>query len=276
VVDDVPLEEVYAFVNEVALIRGQWQVRKGKMAEADYRAMVREKIMPDLDALKAKVVREKLLEPRVVYGYFPCQSRGNELLVYDEAGVNVRECFTFPRQPGDRHLCLSDYFAGVDANRMDVVALQIVTMGKTASEHSARLFSAGDYKDYLYFHGLSVECAEALEDPDGPGDRGEGRPGHPAALLAGIPGIALQFWLRGLPESRRPGEALRPARRRTDRGPSDGRIFPRTRAEHQRDHRSPSRSQVFYDQVKNPSFRRGIEKNREGFLQFHPVFVTFL
>jgi 5-methyltetrahydrofolate--homocysteine methyltransferase len=164
VVDEVPLEEIYAFVNEVALIRGQWQVRKGKMAEADYRAMVQEKVMPDLDALKEKVLREKLLQPKVVYGYFPCQSRGNDLLVYDDAGVTVRERFTFPRQSGDRHLCLSDYFAAVDSGRMDVVAFQVVTMGKTASEHSARLFSAGDYKDYLYFHGLSVECAEALAE----------------------------------------------------------------------------------------------------------------
>ncbi len=164
IVDPVPLEMVFPFVNDVALIRGQWQVRKGKMTDDEYRAMVREKIVPDYDALKARIVREGLLRPAVVYGYFPCQSEGDDLIVYDEGGREVRVRFTFPRQRGDRRLCLSDYFATLESGRMDVVAFQLVTMGKGASEESARLFASGDYKDYLYFHGLSVECAEALAE----------------------------------------------------------------------------------------------------------------
>ena len=163
VAEDVPLEEVYGFVNDVALIRGQWGVRKGTMGEEEYRAMVREKVM-ECDALKAMVLREGLLRPKVAYGYFPCQADGNDLLVYDDAGGRVRERFTFPRQPGDRHLCLADYFAPVESGRMDVVALQIVTMGKVASECAARLFAEDRYKEYLYFHGFGVECAEALAE----------------------------------------------------------------------------------------------------------------
>ena len=164
VVDPVPLERVFPFVNEVALIRGQWQVRKGKMTDEQYRAMLNEKITPDYEALKARIVREGLLRPAVVYGYFRCQSDGDDLIVYDDRGRTPRLRFTFPRQKGDRRLCLSDYFAPLESGRMDVVAFQLVTMGKRASEESARLFATGNYKDYLYFHGLSVECAEALAE----------------------------------------------------------------------------------------------------------------
>jgi 5-methyltetrahydrofolate--homocysteine methyltransferase len=164
VVDPVPLERVFPFVNDVALIRGQWQVRKGKMADDQYRAMLQEKVTPDYESLKARIVREGLLRPAVVYGYFPCQSDGDDLIIYHETGGTPRVRFTFPRQNGDRRLCLSDYFAARDSGRMDVVAFQLVTMGRRASEESARLFAAGDYKEYLYFHGLSVECAEALAE----------------------------------------------------------------------------------------------------------------
>ena len=164
VVDPVPLERVFPFVNDVALIRGQWQVRKGNMTDDQYRAMVLEKVTPDYESLKARIVREGLLRPAVVYGYFPCQSDGDDLIIYDEGGGAPRLRFTFPRQHGDRRLCLSDYFAARDSGRMDVVAFQLVTMGRRASEESARLFAAGDYKEYLYFHGLSVECAEALAE----------------------------------------------------------------------------------------------------------------
>jgi len=164
VVENVPLDEVFRYVNEVALIRGQWEVRKGKMEEKAYRALLDQKILPELETLKSQIARERLLQPKVVYGYFPCQSDGDDLLVYHEDAKRVRVSFRFPRQSGDRFLCIADYFASVDSGRMDVVALQLVTMGKAASEHSARLFASGNYKDYQYFHGLSVESTEALAE----------------------------------------------------------------------------------------------------------------
>jgi 5-methyltetrahydrofolate--homocysteine methyltransferase len=164
VVEDISLDEVFRYVNEVALIRGQWQVRKGKMKEEDYRNMVEEKVRPDYQALKSRIKEERLLQPKVVYGYFPCQSDGNDLIVYHEGSNRERLRFTFPRQQGDRFLCLTDYFASVDSGKMDVVAFHLVTMGRVASEYSARLFGQNNYKDYLYFHGLSVESAEALAE----------------------------------------------------------------------------------------------------------------
>jgi 5-methyltetrahydrofolate--homocysteine methyltransferase len=164
VVTDLMLDEIFPYVNDVALIRGQWQVRKGRLSAAEYDAILNEKVLPEYAALKDKIAREGLLEPKVVYGYYPCQSEGNDLLVYDESGTQVRTRFTFPRQRGDRFLCLADFFASRASGVMDVVAFQLVTMGRVASEYSARLFAANTYKDYLYFHGLSVETAEALAE----------------------------------------------------------------------------------------------------------------
>ncbi len=164
VVDGIALGDVFRFVNEVALIRGQWQIRKGRLSEEAYAVLLKEKILPSLEALKARVVGEGLLAPRVVYGYFPCQSEGDDLIIYRDDRKTERLRFTFPRQGGDRFLCLADYFSPAGSEVMDVVAFQLVTMGRVATEHSARLFASGDYKDYLYFHGLSVEAAEALAE----------------------------------------------------------------------------------------------------------------
>jgi 5-methyltetrahydrofolate--homocysteine methyltransferase len=170
VVADIPVETVYRYVNDVALIRGQWRVVKGKLSVEEYGRILRDKIMPEYQTLKDEVRDAGLLEPRVVYGYFPCQSDGNDLLIY-EPPVNglpstssVKGRITFPRQSKDRQLCISDFFASVDSGRIDVIAMHLVTVGRRASEHSKRLFEANNYKDYLYFHGLSVESAEALAE----------------------------------------------------------------------------------------------------------------
>jgi 5-methyltetrahydrofolate--homocysteine methyltransferase len=164
VVQDVPLDEIYPFINEAALIKGQWQVRKGKRSEEEYRSQLEASIYPDLRALKELCKCERLLRPKVVYGYFPCQSSGNDVIVYQDDMKTERVRFTFPRQKDDRFLCLSDYFAAVSSGKMDVVAFHMVTMGREASEYSAKLFAANDYKAYLYFHGLSVETTEAFAE----------------------------------------------------------------------------------------------------------------
>jgi 5-methyltetrahydrofolate--homocysteine methyltransferase len=164
VVRDIDLADIFPYINEVALIRGQWQVRKGAMKETDYRDLLQAKVLPELEALKRKAVSQHLLEPSVVYGYFPCWSEGDDLVILQEDQKTERLRFTFPRQRDDRLLCLADYFAPRDSGKVDVAAFHLVTMGRVASEHSARLFGSDNYKDYLYFHGLSVECAEALAE----------------------------------------------------------------------------------------------------------------
>jgi 5-methyltetrahydrofolate--homocysteine methyltransferase len=163
VVEQISLDDVFAFVNENALFKGQWQFKQGKTPPDEYQKLVRDKVRPIYEELKERSKREELLVPKVVYGYFACQSAGNDLIVYDE---NQREQvrFTFPRQPAGKHLCLADFFASQDSGRMDVVSFHLVTVGHRASEYSHELFKSDNYADYLYFHGLSVESAEALAE----------------------------------------------------------------------------------------------------------------
>ena len=163
IIDDIHLEDVFAYINETALFKGQWQFKQGRMPVEQYKALVREKVRPVYEELKERSIRDELLVPRIVYGYFPCQSEGNDLIVYgDDHSERVR--FTFPRQPAGKHLCLADYFASRESGRMDVVAFHLVTVGRRASEYAHQLFKADNYTEYLYFHGLSVETAEALAE----------------------------------------------------------------------------------------------------------------
>jgi 5-methyltetrahydrofolate--homocysteine methyltransferase len=161
VVEDIDLDDVFAFVNETALFKGQWQFKQGRMPLDEYQALVRDKVRPIYEELKERSKREKLLVPKVVYGYFQCQSEGNDLIVYDQ---NSEVRFTFPRQPGGKNLCLADFFAARESGKMDVVAFHLVTVGRRASEYSHELFKSDNYSDYLYFHGLSVESAESLAE----------------------------------------------------------------------------------------------------------------
>jgi 5-methyltetrahydrofolate--homocysteine methyltransferase len=164
VVQDIPLEDVFAYTNETALFKGQWQFKQGRRPNEEYQAFVAEKVRPVFDELKERSEREGLLIPRAVYGYFHCQSAGNDLIIYDGNSRHELVRFTFPRQPAGKRLCLADYFASVESGRMDVVAFHLVTMGRRASEYSQKLFQSDNYADYLYFHGLSVEGAEALAE----------------------------------------------------------------------------------------------------------------
>jgi 5-methyltetrahydrofolate--homocysteine methyltransferase len=164
VVYDIPLENVFAYVNETALFKGQWQFKQGRTSAEDYQTLVAEKVRPVYEELKERCDREGLLVPRVVYGYFAAQSSGNDLIVYDTDATTERARFTFPRQAAGKRLCLADYFASVDSGHMDIVAFDLVTVGRRASEYSQELFKRDNYADYLYFHGLSVESAEALAE----------------------------------------------------------------------------------------------------------------
>ncbi len=165
IVEAVPLHEVFAYINEPALFKGQWQFKQGRSSAEDYRALVADKVRPVYEEMKERSKREQLLTPRVAYGYFPCQSAGNDLIIYaDDDERTERMRFTFPRQPAGKRLCIADYFAAQDSGRMDVVAFQLVTVGERASEYAQELFKADNYAEYLYFHGLSVEAAEALAE----------------------------------------------------------------------------------------------------------------
>src|SRR4029077_13466971 len=146
--------------------------------QADYVRLVEEKFRPVLRKLEDEVAGSGLFEPKVVYGYFPAQADGNDVVVYDAEGqpssgsaglptaVPRRELlrFTFPRQREGRRLSISDFFAGKSSGKMDVIGLSLVTIGPKASVETQRLFEGGEYTKYLYLHGLSVETAEAVAE----------------------------------------------------------------------------------------------------------------
>jgi 5-methyltetrahydrofolate--homocysteine methyltransferase len=165
VVTDVPLEEVFRFLNLRTLISTQWQFKKNKIKPAEYERQMREVAYPALERLKKLCQDEGILRPAVVYGFFPCASAGNDLIIFEEDRRTERLRFQFPRQGLGEHLCLADYFQPWSGDvAADHVALMCVTVGRRASAYAKQLFESHQYTDYLYLHGLSVEAAEALAE----------------------------------------------------------------------------------------------------------------
>ncbi|MDX2131257.1 MAG: methionine synthase [Planctomycetota bacterium] len=175
VVTGIDVRDVYPFINPVALVRGQWQVKKGALDDAAYDALLEDQITPIFEKLKARCADEQILSPAVVYGYFPCASEGDDLVIYDPASFAAGsretratpreiERFNFPRQGDKKRLCISDYFRPAGAGEFDVIGMHCVTVGPRASEEAQKLFRANDYANYLYLHGLGVETAEALAE----------------------------------------------------------------------------------------------------------------
>ncbi|MFE2560117.1 methionine synthase [Streptomyces sp. NPDC059352] len=155
VVKGIPLAEYAPWLDETALFKGQWGLKDSETVETDGR--------PRLRALLDRVEREGLVEAAVVHGWFPCVSKGDDLIVLDEDG-GERTRFSFPRQQRGRRLCLADFHRSEDSGEIDTVALQVVTVGSRIGEETARLFAADAYRDYLELHGLSVQLAEALAE----------------------------------------------------------------------------------------------------------------
>ncbi|RZM82420.1 methionine synthase [Leptolyngbya iicbica] len=193
--EDIPLDEVFWYLDLQALFVGQWQFRKPKeQSREEYDAFLQETVHPILDKWKARILAEKLLHPQIVYGYFPCLAEGNSLHIYDPAVLEAGEqgsqgaeqpdaavsvaphppsplapiaTFTFPRQKSLRHLCIADFFLPKDQAKpgeFDVFPMQAVTVGEIATEFAQKLFQADQYTDYLYYYGLSVQTAEAMAE----------------------------------------------------------------------------------------------------------------
>jgi 5-methyltetrahydrofolate--homocysteine methyltransferase len=172
---DYDLREIFQYINDTALFKNQWQLKTA--SQEDYLRLVEEKFRPIKKQLGNEVIASGLFDPKVVYGYFPAQSDGNDIVVYEPgqpgAAVPMRAGapaphellrFTFPRQREGRKLCISDFFAPKSSGKMDVLGLSLVTIGSRASVETQRLFESGEYTKYLYLHGLSVETAEALAE----------------------------------------------------------------------------------------------------------------
>jgi len=186
---DFDLRELFQYINDTALFKNQWQLKTA--SQEDYLRLVEQKFRPIKQQLQEEVAASGLFEPKVVYGYFPAQSEGNDVIVYElpsnaASGLSFRAeqddslahhppqsrdlqlkellRFTFPRQKEGRKLCISDFFSPKSSGKLDVLGLSLVTIGSKASAETQRLFEGGEYTKYLYLHGLSVETAEALAE----------------------------------------------------------------------------------------------------------------
>ncbi|TCC00709.1 methionine synthase [Micromonospora zingiberis] len=164
VVKGVPLADYAALLDERATFMGQWGLRGARGGKGpSYEELVETEGRPRLRYWLDRLIADQVLEAAVVYGYFPAYSEGNDLVVLDENGHAERARFTFPRQRQERRLCLADFFRP-RGDDLDVVALQLVTVGQPVSEYAAKLFARNEYRDYLEVHGLSVQLTEALAE----------------------------------------------------------------------------------------------------------------
>jgi 5-methyltetrahydrofolate--homocysteine methyltransferase len=178
---DIDLQEVFAYLDRNALFAGQWQLRKSQQqSRADYEAMLAEKAEPVLQQWMERCLQEQLLKPRVAYGYFPCGRSGNAAVLFDQAGMEPGALpgeagaelgrFALPRQRSGNRYCIADFYRDLEQasdgamRPTDVMPMQAVTMGEQASTFAQQLFAADQYSDYLYFHGLAVQMAEALAE----------------------------------------------------------------------------------------------------------------
>ena len=258
---DFDLRELFPYINETALFKNQWQLKTA--SQEDYLRLVEEKFRPIKKKLEEEVIASGIFEPKVVYGYFPAQSDGNDIIVYDPvvwpgaAAKRHSRCkellrFTFPRQREGRKLSISDFFAPKSSGKMDVIGLSLVTIGARASVETQKLFEAGEYTKYLYLHGLSVETAEALAEyqhkkmREELGIAGEDSPHIRDLVSPEVSRLALFVRLPGVSESGRSDQAVRaaPSRRECRRAP-DHRIPARSRAVHIGHRGASSRRQVF-------------------------------
>jgi 5-methyltetrahydrofolate--homocysteine methyltransferase len=188
-VTGIRLDHVFPYINPLALFVGQWGFKKRSLGEEEYDQSIEETARPVFEKLKARAVAEHLLEPSVVYGYFPVQSSGDDLIIYETEEFASCPChpnpigmknivspihphgtprertrFTFPRQATRRRLCIADFFRSTDSGQYDVLGLSLVTVGAKASEVASELFAANQYQEMHYLNGFGVESAEALAE----------------------------------------------------------------------------------------------------------------
>jgi 5-methyltetrahydrofolate--homocysteine methyltransferase len=161
-VKGISIDEIAEYINETALFRNQWQYRplEGENDD-DFKARIR----PELRAQLAEAKASGILVPQLVYGYFPANGDGNDVVIWsDESRSKERMRFSYPRQNEAPFLCIADFFRPIESGEVDYAAFHIVTMGAKVSDAAAELFAKNEYQKYLVVHGLGVEMAEALAE----------------------------------------------------------------------------------------------------------------
>ncbi len=164
VIQDIDLDLLWDYVNENALFKMRWGYKPGKLSHAQFFEMIDKTVKPEYDALR-KLIKEKgLFEPKLIYGYYPAQSDGDDLVIYNEKTRQEWLRFHLPRQNREGGRCIADFFKSKASGIMDTIGFQIVTIGPKADEYAHELYRENRYKEYLLFHGLGVETAEALAE----------------------------------------------------------------------------------------------------------------
>ena len=187
IVKGIPLADFAAFLDERATFMGQWGLKPGRGEDgASYEELVETEGRPRLRFWLDRILAEGILDPTVVYGYFPVVSEGNDVVVLnhgdDAAGLlgsagvlapdggsagalgTDRLRFSFPRQRRDRHLCLADFVRSRESGQVDVMAVQLVTVGSIVDDVTAKMFAEDKYRDYVELHGLAMQLTEALAE----------------------------------------------------------------------------------------------------------------
>ncbi|WP_063397671.1 methionine synthase [Prochlorococcus sp. MIT 1303] len=164
--DKIPLDEIIQYLDRNALFSGQWQIRKRKdQSREQYDQYINDEIEPILQHWLHRICNESLLHPGVAYGYFPCGRKDNDLLVFNSEGQSLLGKFNLPRQKGGNRYCIADFYRDLEGGLpKDILPMQAVTMGENASIFAQKLFESDAYTDYLFFHGLAVQLAEALAE----------------------------------------------------------------------------------------------------------------
>jgi len=153
--------ELFGFLDSFVVLRNRWSFTQGQLSDADFEAVLREKAEPLLEAWKERIITTSLVAPRARYGYLPVRALGDTLQVFAPDRVQLLATLDFPRQGEGRRLCIADFFA---PDGFDVLAVQLVTLGRQAAEFGQSLYRADRYSDYFLFHGLATELTEAYAE----------------------------------------------------------------------------------------------------------------
>ncbi|MBI5765269.1 MAG: methionine synthase [Planctomycetes bacterium] len=173
VIERIDMQTILPYINEKMLFGVQWEYKRGDKSKEEHEAFIRDEVRPIFHELAKRCAKEKILLPQAVYGYWPCNSDGDDLVIYDPAcGTGFQPVasrkeiarFTFPRQHEQPYWCLSDFYRPVESGELDVVAFHLVTVGRAASDVARQWFEQNLFRDYLHLHGLGVESAEALAE----------------------------------------------------------------------------------------------------------------
>ncbi len=163
-IEQVPVKALVPYLNETMLFQFQWGYRKAGKTLDEYKAWAQREVKPILKRVLDLCEQQDVLQPRAVYGYWPCAAEGDSVVLFEPGADREVARFEFPRQDREGGLCIADFFRDVSAGERDVIGLQVVTMGDKASATAREWFADNRYQDYLYLHGLSVEMAEALAE----------------------------------------------------------------------------------------------------------------